>query len=168
VANVQAGESLEHGGIRFSTDLIAELDRGRSVIRIPREDVRRIALCWGFQAPRPFVQAVLGIGLLLAGIYILVRIIMELMAHGGQVVGRLLIGLVIVGLLGGWLLFEAFKRGYYLEVRTEKRTEKLRFNRRLSRAEIEEFVASVRSQMGWIIDTPSYEEAGQGGSSRIR
>lgn len=162
MANVQAGESLEHGGIRFSTDLLAEVDRGHPVIRIPREDVRRIALRWGFQAPRPIVQAILGIGLLLAGVYILVKIILELMAHGGEVSGRLLIALVIVGLLGGWLFFEAFKRGYYLEVRTEKRAEKLRFNRRLSREEIEEFIASVRSQMGWIIDTPSYEEAGQG------
>jgi len=158
VANVQEGESLEHGGIRFSADLLAELDRGHPIIRIPREDVRRIALLWGFQAPRPVVQAVLGIGLLLAGIYILVKIILELMAHGGNVLGKLLIGLVIVGLLGGWLFFEAFKRGYYLEVRTEKRVEKLRFDRRLSRDEIEEFIASVRSQMGWMIEIPSYEE----------
>jgi hypothetical protein len=166
VANVtQGAESLEHGGIRFSADLLAELDRGHPVIRIPREDVQRIALRWGFQAPRPFVQAALGSGLLLAGLYILVKIILELMAHGGDVSGKLLIGLVIVGLLGGWLFSEAFKRGYYLEVRTEKRVEKLRFNRRLSRNEIEEFIASVQSQMGWIIDTPSYEEAGRSSPS---
>lgn len=157
MANVQGSESLEKGGIRFSEKLLAELDRGRPVVRITRGDVRHIALRWGFQAPRPFVQTVLGAGLLLGGVFILVKIILELRAHGGEISGRLLIGLVIVGLFGGWLLFEAFKRGYYLEVRTEKRAEKLRFSRQLSREEIEEFIASVRSQMGWIIDTPSHE-----------
>jgi hypothetical protein len=152
---------MEQGGIRFSRDLLAEVDRGHPVIRIPREDVLRIALRWGFQAARPVVQAVLGIGLLLAGVYILLKIILELMAHGGEVEGKLLIGLVIVGLLGGWLFFEAFKRGFYLEVLTGKRAEKLRFDRRLSLSEIEVFLASVQSRLGWTIEGSSYEEIGR-------
>lgn len=161
MTDIQKSEPLEFGGIRFSNDLIAEVDRGQTLLRIRRDDVQRIALRRGFQAARPLFQTTLGFGLLLAGVYILVKVILELMTSGGEIGGKLLIALATVSLLGGWLFWEGLKRGYYLEVTTAKRAEKLRFARRLSEEQIEAFLASVRSQLGWPIDPPSYEGSAQ-------
>jgi hypothetical protein len=51
--------------------------------------------------------------------------------------GRLLIGLIIMSIVGAWLLWGAFKRGYYLG---------------LSELEIREFLETVRrSPLGYSI-----------------
>ena len=157
MAAEKSDASFERGNIRFTQDRVMELDRGHAVVRVSRGDIQRIALRWGFQAPRPLVQAVLGIGLLAVGCALLGLIIAELVTHGGRVVGRFLIGLVISGLLGIWLAMEAFRRGYYLEVTTKRGREKLRFDRGLSRHEIEDLLATVRAELGYEVaeDLPS-------------
>jgi hypothetical protein len=161
MAQEQAGESLERGGIRFSKYLLAEIDRGHPVLRIARADVQRIALRRGFLAARPMVQAILGIGLMVPIFYILLSILLTIYGGGRggggvdggeKLIGYSFIGILLFGLIGGWLLLGAFKRGYYVEVTKGKGTEKLRFDRRLPQAEIEAFLASVRSQLGWTID----------------
>ncbi len=160
MATVQQGEVLDGGGIRFSKDFLVELGQDSLLNRIRRPEVVGIALRWGLQAQSPAVQAGLGIGASVGSFFILYRIIQELMAHGGKVEAWLLAGLALFGGIGGWLFFEAFKRGHYLEVRTEKSVEKLRFDRKISHAEIEAFLASVQSKLGWIIDNTSIEVRG--------
>ncbi len=89
---------------------------------------------------------------MVAGLVLLVEVLEVLMTQGGRIKGTILVGLVSLGLIGGWLLFDAFRRGFYLEVITRKRGEKLRFDRGLTRPELEEHLAGVRSRWGWMID----------------
>ena len=73
-------------------------------------------------------------------------------ASGAKVQGRLLIGLIIMSIVGAWLLWGAFKRGYYLEVTARNRKEKLRFDAGFSELEIREFLETVRrSPLGYSI-----------------
>jgi hypothetical protein len=154
MADRQTENILELGNIRIAKDILSEVDRGRPIVRVPREDVQRVALRWGFLAPRPAVQALLGIGLLLAGGYFVSNAI-QAQTRGGKVGIFLFAGLVAFTFLGIWLLFEAFRRGYYLEVQTRKVVEKLRFDRKYSRAEIDTLLESARSRHGWLIDSQS-------------
>ena len=149
--NDPAATVLEKGGIRFSAQGLAELDRSRPVVRVPRETIEQIALRWGSRAARPMVQLVLGTSFLLAGAYLLVRILVGWLQIGGRLSGGLIIGLVVVAVMGGGLLLDVVRRGYYLEVRTRQGLEKLRFDRSLSRDEIASFLTDVQRQLGYLI-----------------
>jgi len=148
----EAAPILERGNIRFSQNMLAEVDRGHPVVRIPKDQIQGIALRKGFQAARPVVQFVLGGVLLGAPLYVFVSILLELRNPESKVQGRLLIGLIIMAIVGAWLLWGAFKRGYYLEVTARNRKEKLCFDRGLSESEIHDFLETVRrSPLGYSI-----------------
>jgi len=66
---------------------------------------------------------------------------------------RILLAFASVTLIGVWLVVDALRRGYYLEVEAKGGKNKLRFDRRLSRAEIESFLATVRQRLGYEIAT---------------
>lgn len=161
MANDQHCEFLEGGGIRFTQNYLVEVEQDRLIHRIQRPEVARIALRWGLVAPRPAIQAVLGISCLLGSVYFMVDFLQGFMASGSRMVGRVLIGIVVLSVMGGWAFVEAWRKGYYLEVHAKKGLEKLRFDRKASREEIEVFLASVQSQLGWIIDNTSIEEVGR-------
>jgi hypothetical protein len=143
---------LERGNVRFSKDLLAEVDRGHPVIRIPKEHVQAIALRRGFKAARPAVQAALGLVLFGGCLYLLLGALLGLHGLESKLAGRILIGLVIFAVVGAWLLWGAFKRGYYLEVMALNRKEKLCFDPKLSEPEIRDFLKTVRrSALGYSI-----------------
>jgi len=145
---------LERGNVRFSQDMLAEVDRGHPVVRVQKDQIQSIALRKGFKAARPVVQFVLGGVLLGAPLYVFVAILLELRNPGSKVQGRLLIGLIIMAIVGAWLLWGALKRGYYLEATTRNRKEKLCFDAGLSESEIHEFLESVRrSPLGYAISS---------------
>lgn len=148
-------DAIEKGGIRFSDQEIAEVDPsrpgGRPVLRIPRDRIREIHLRWGIQAARPLVQLVLGGGFLAAAGYILVTMLWEWFRHGGVIHVEVVAGLVVLGVVGGWLLFTALRRGFYLAVQTNNAREKVRFDRRLPRQEIQPFLNEARRRFGYEI-----------------
>ena len=53
--------------------------------------------------------------------------------------------------MGGWLLFTALRRGFYLAVKTTSASEKVRLDRRLPRQEIQPFLNEARHRFGYEI-----------------
>lgn len=147
--------TIEKGGVRFSDKEIAEVDTsnpcGRPVLRIPRDRIQEIHLRWGIQAARPLVQLVLGGGFLAVACFIQLRMLWEWFRHGGTIYVEVVAGLVILGVVGGWLLFTALRRGFYLAVQTSGGQEKVRFHRRVPRQEIETVLNEARSRFGYEI-----------------
>jgi hypothetical protein len=150
-----ASDKVEKGGVRFSDQEIAEVDAshpgGRPVLRIPRDRIREIHLRWGAQAARPLVQLILGGGFLGAACYIQVSMLWEWFRYGGVIHAEVVAGLVVLGFVGGWLLFTALRRGFYLAVQTSGAQEKVRFDRRLPRQEIETLLNEARRRFGYEI-----------------
>lgn len=148
----EAAPVLERGNVRFSHDMLAEVDRGHPVVRIQKDQIQSIALRKGFLAARPVVQFVLGATLLAGPLYVVVEVLVGLRSAAGKALGYFLIGLILMAIMGAWLLWGAFKRGYYLEVTARRRKEKLRFAPGLSEPEIHEFLETVRrSPLGYSI-----------------
>lgn len=148
-------DTVEKGGVRFSDKEIAEVDAsnpgGRPVLRIPRDRIREIHLRWGIQAARPLVQLILGGGFLGGACYIQVSMLWEWFRHGGVIHVKVVAGFVILGFVGGWLLFTALRRGFYLAVQTSTTQEKVRFDRRAPRQEIETLLSEARRRFGYEI-----------------
>lgn len=142
---------LQKGNVRFSAEELAELDRHRAVIRVPRDRCREITWRYGSRAARPWVQSTLGLACLAGGFYLLVRLLQEWWRGGGVLWIEQVAGLVILGFVGGALLADMLRKGHYLEVRTDKSTEKLRFDRSVSVGDIETFLAEAGRRWGYPI-----------------
>lgn len=153
-------EWLEKGGLRFSDSEIAELDRDRPVLRIPRDRVREIRLEWGFQAARPLVQTGLGAAILIACLVWGTGTIVGWLRDGGTLYIEFVVGFVTMALLGGWLTIHGLRRGLYLAVQTDSRVEKLQLERRLPREEAETFLSEVRKTLGYPIMDRSLQPGG--------
>ena len=158
MANPQQSEALDGGGIRFTPDYLVEIEQDRLIHRIQRPEVVRITLRWGLVAPRPTIQAAVGVSCLLGSVYFLTDTIRGFMASGSRSVGRVLIVIIFLSVIGGWAFVEAWRKGYYLEVQTKKGLEKRRFDRKASREEIEAFLGAVQSKLGWIIGNTIMED----------
>jgi nitrogen fixation-related uncharacterized protein len=144
--------SIAKGGVRFSAEELAEVDsRGHPVLRIPRSRIRQVELRWGRQAARPLVQLVLGVAFAGTGGGIEIAMILEWLRHGGTIIDLVVVGLAMMALLGVWLLWTALRRGFYLDVQTDSRAEKICFDRRLSREEVEAFLDEARQRLGYQI-----------------
>jgi hypothetical protein len=77
--------------------------------------------------------------------------IVEWLRHGGVLEGDLVVALAISALIGAWLLWTALRRGHYLTVQTDGRAEKVCFDRRLPREEIDPFLEEARRRLGYQI-----------------
>ena len=137
---------------------MVEVKQVRLTPRIRRPEVVRIALCWGSVAPLGGIQAALGIFAMLSSLYLVVGNVRDLMQHADKAHVWLLVGHAAFGVTGALMVLNVQKLGYYLEVRTNKRVEKLCFDRKISRAEVDAFLASVQSELGWSIDSASIEK----------
>lgn len=144
-------EWMEKAGVRFSDKEIAELDRNRPVLRIPRDRIREIRLERGFQAARPLVQTVLGGSVLAACLWWGVTMIVNWLRGGGVLYIEFVVGFVTMALLGAWLVVHALRRGFYLAVQTDSCLEKLQVDRSLSREDLETFLAEVRKRLSYPI-----------------
>ncbi len=153
-------EWMEQGGVRFSDKEVAELDRDRPVLRIPRDRVREIRLERGFQAARPLVQPVLGGSILAATLWWGGGVIVHWLRYGGVLEAEFIVGVVTMSLLGGWLALHGLRRGLYLAVQTDSRLEKLQLHRNLSREEVETFLSEVRRTLGYPIVDSALHRAG--------
>lgn len=147
-----AGEtvSVQKGGVRFAPQELAEVDdRGHPVLRIPREWIQQIHLRRGLQAARPALQLTLGGLCLAAGCILEVSLLWGWFRDGGLLHLEMVGGFLCLALAGGWLAFTALRRGYYLEVRTERGIEKVRLGRDLAPGEIETFLVEARNRLGY-------------------
>ena len=145
-------EWMEQGGVRFSDKEIAELDRDRPVLRIPRDRVREIRVERGFQAARPAVQVGLGAAILAGCLWWGTGTIVGWLRDGGTLYIEFVAAFVTMAVLGGWLALHGLRRGLYLAVHTDSRVEKLQLHRSLSRAEVETFLSEVRKTLGYPIE----------------
>ena len=142
--------SLEAHGIRFSNDGVSEMDGLRHAVHVRRPTIVRISICHGFQSERFWLATLLSVAILMAGIVGLVMI-GQWMFRGGnlpQAIAFAPIGIVV----GGWMMWSALQRGYYLKIDQNSDRQKLRFNRAATRQELEAFLHQAETRFGYQID----------------
>ena len=160
-ASAQSADVLECGGIRFSRDLVVEIKQVRLTPKIRRGEVVGISLRWGLLAPLGGIEAVLGVFAMLCSLFLVVGTVRNLLQHTGTADGWVLVGHFAYGVVGASMFHKARQLGYYLEVRKNKRIEKLCFDDKISRTEVDAFLSSARTQLGWNIDNAGLEDLGR-------
>lgn len=130
--------------IAFSSNGIAEYSGNRCVVFISKGEIQRIEKRFGFRAERPLLQSIAGVVLFGLGL-----IGARLFLTAGVVLYRWEAGFVLFGALGGWLLWEALRRGHYLSVDCQNGKRKLVFEGKVSEPELNDVLRDA-ARFGYI------------------
>jgi len=124
----------------ISSEKIEELQDGRAIISISRSDIRSVRLRHGFLARHPIAQTFFAIALTTGSSVVLVLAV-KMFLRSTIMVVLFLAGCFVV--LGFWLIYDALKRGPYLEIWTAKGPQKLALMPRPSAAQLQELARIV-------------------------
>lgn len=143
-------KSLEFAGIRFSPNMIEVVEDGRSTRRIYRDSVKRIELGYGFQAPRPKIQACVGVVLMIVGL-LPVWGLAYWFEHGGTIRPYYFAVVMAFAVFGAWLLRDSARRGYFLFITTENSWEKLPFHSISEPDKVDRFLQEANTELGYFV-----------------
>ena len=76
-------DTVDCGGIRFTSDTVAEWNGRHATLKLQRSKIERMVLRHGFQAKRPIIQTLFGLFLIGIGLVPLPAII-DWLVHGGE------------------------------------------------------------------------------------
>jgi len=145
---VGGGEQmLEYRGVGCTRGSFFYVARGCATKSINLSRVRRVSLHHGIQAQHPMLLLAVGFTLVAFLAWPILRLL-DFLEHGGSIssydfyVGAL-------ALLGGWLVYDTIKKGWFLELELERGTTKLAFDRGAEPEGLKEFVrrASAETEM---------------------
>jgi len=122
------------------------VERGRAVVVVPCSSITQIVAAYGSQSPHPILLAILGIALLLIGL-LPIPFFLNWFGSGGTI-HTSEVWIIPISVIGLSLLPGAFRRGYYLHVRSTVGSKRLAFNRAAGPAGLEPFLATVEAALG--------------------
>jgi hypothetical protein len=125
--------------IQISAQGMAEVHGRKVVIFVPAADIERVTLKFGRPEHNPFISITIGIVMVLVGIFGLVDF------FAAKKTNRYVLGLVAFGIIGGSLIFDAFKQRYFLEIGTKKGARRLVFSKETARSDIEDLCNQART-----------------------
>jgi len=119
---------------------------------VRRSSIHRAGLRYGVQAQHPALLFILGVVLCGTLAWPVLRVV-DFLANGGTLFGYdFYIGSLAV--LGGWLVYDAVKRGWVLTLALERSTVKLAFDKGAEIEGLRKFVRHARAETGLWIEMP--------------
>ncbi len=152
--------------VRLSNSAITEIEEGKIVAAVPREQIKRIRLSHLTSTRHPFVRFFLGftfvsVGLIFGIAAFFVReedpAITQTSSYTIEV-PLVLVGLWLMVGVGLWLLVGVFKGKYILLVDTEAGTRRICFDKSTGIGEIQCFMEKAREEFGYEIEVPTGNE----------
>lgn len=149
---VQQYEQVKYLGIEFSRAGIKKMAGARTDRQARKEDIQGICVKYGRPGERTWFQVIVGVILLGIAIYLLLDVLTWLFVTGGTR-SFMSVGPVpfLVG-IGGWLVWDAVKPQYYLEVTANTKTYKFAFERAPQAAKLKKFL-ELAAGLGYAVDT---------------
>ena len=121
------GETFCTAGIQISPAGIKPMT-GNLVTLVNTEEITEIIVRYGFRSAHPVIQLALGAVLSLLPLYSVARMLFWSSEGGTLYDGEVL--LLTSGIIGVWLLVDAFSRGYYLVVVTPRGKHRMALNKK--------------------------------------
>jgi len=129
-------------GIRCTDQNLCEIDSGKIMVVVAKQNIRRITLRHGFQALHPVLQTIAGCVLVAFGYFPILHLL-NWMRHGGGILAHAVAWCLPVVVIGIALILSAFKRGYFLDIEQPNGNSRLAFRRRPDDQKLDEFLATV-------------------------
>lgn len=151
MSSTEAQPILKFDNILVSPRGISEVHASQVVIFVPTEEIDRVTLKFGRSEHRPLLTMSIGLSLMLVGFFGLYGIAV---APGGF---RYELGMVVLGAIGGLLIFDTLKQRYFFEVHKRQGVCRLVFSKHAQKEAIQDFCAQVRAEYEYeISDDASY------------
>lgn len=142
-------EKIEYLGIEATRDAITQVERGRTTMRIMRDQICSVSIEYGSPSNRPMLQ--LAIGLLLIGLgFIPITWIGHWLLYGGKLPKVIIFALGWTA-IGSWLVWHAIYKRTYLRVDLNGRIEKLQFDGKPDPMTLQKFVRQLRDSLGYSV-----------------
>jgi hypothetical protein len=148
------GSSIRLSTVEISKAGISELENGRIVANVPKQDILELRLMYGTSAERRIVQFCCSMILIALGLFSAWMAFQHAWAgvrgtfQGIYVFGS---GAVILVFAGVGLFLDVLRRKYFLLVRSKTAIRKITFERSVSFDQIRDFVADAKSRFGYEI-----------------
>jgi hypothetical protein len=138
---------MEFHGIHFMGNQLCEMDMGRVIVKVSRDEIKKISLHYGLQSPHPVLQILFGVPLAATSGYFLTKILFVWFLHGG-VFFRIEELLAVPMVVGIWISIAALKQGYYLAVQSSNGSKRLAFQGRPDAEKLRHFIERVEDEWG--------------------
>jgi hypothetical protein len=136
---------LKYDNILVSSQGIAEMEGKRILLQVPAADIHRVVLRFGRPEHRPVFSISIGIVLAVIGIVGLVEFFRAMQGY------RYELGMIAFGIIGGSMIFDAFKKRLFLEVHAKNGLSRLVLSKNARRNELQEFCSKIQSEYGFPI-----------------
>ena len=113
---------LVFGAVRFTDDRIEEFQDHRPIATVMLSEIRSVRIRHGFLAKHPLIQIIFGIAFAAVGFAMMI-LCLTMIQRG--TVSHVFFFSPLSALLGLWIIYDAIKRGHYLEIWTDSGVRKL-------------------------------------------
>ena len=144
--NVSERDQLET--VRIAADGVAEVDRHRAVIFVPREQVTRLEVEYGSGAERPVVLLLVSLVCFGLAVGLMTTFVLAIIQGGVRVPASLITGFTFL-VPGWWFLDLAVRKRWFVAVYTHTTCRKLVFHRTRDEHEIKQFVQEAKARYGY-------------------
>jgi hypothetical protein len=141
---------FERLSVEVSDEGLAEMDRGRRNVFVPRGEIREVELSYGLGSERPLAGVIAGIILILVGFWP-VRALYRVLTEGGTFPIEAIAAAAFLG-VGCWLIYFSLKKRLHLLVRTERDKRKILFHGKMKREDLMELLRSAENDFGYSIN----------------
>jgi hypothetical protein len=148
-------DAVRYQTVEFSNRGVTLFDGQSKLLFVDKIDIRQITLKFGLQSERPVVEIVFGIFVVGLGIYFFTKFLLEILVNRIAYVDDVLSLLLLP--VGGWFVFDGFRKRLYFEVGLENDTRKFPLGKKPDMAEMKKFVKAA-SQLGYVIDITFIDE----------
>jgi hypothetical protein len=131
--------TLKYDTIAVTPRGMAETHGKKIVIFVPAGEINRVTLKFGRAEHRPVVSLTIGILLALVGVWGIIACLNPAKEN------RYYLGLVALGIFGGSIIFDTFKKRYFLEVEKKIDMCRLVFSKKAQKSDINDFCNKVRT-----------------------
>jgi len=114
----ESEDHIQYDSVRFTSQAVAEVDRGRAVIRVPRGEIISLELAYGCGSERPIIMVLIGVSLLALGVFPAI-LLLEMLAHGGAFPFKFLAAVAFT-IPGVWFLDLVFRKRWMVKVHTRR------------------------------------------------
>lgn len=141
---------FERLSVEVSDEGLSEMDRGRRSVFVPREEIRGIELSYGLGSERPLAGVIVGVILLLVGIWPLMTLYSVLTEGGRFPVGMITPAAFLC--VGGWLIYFSLKKRLHFLIRTERDRRKILFHGKIKQEDLMELLRAAEKDFGHSIN----------------
>lgn len=136
----------EYQGVGVAKDFFCYVANGIPTKKVSTSRVVDVSLVHGFQAQYPAALLIIGIILVCFLLWPILRLV-DLFQNDGNLSNYdVLVGGVAV--TGGWTIYEAFRRGWYLRLKTSRGVVKLAFDRGAEPSGLSNFTKRIQEEAG--------------------